>query len=66
MNHALRAFIRGTRMDTVTSSPGFVLAQPLIAWASSLIPLFKVVGDLKPVVKIPIAVKISPCVIRTL
>jgi hypothetical protein len=56
MNHALRAFVRGMRMDTATSFPGFALAQPLIAGASLLIPSRK----------IPIAVKISPVFVRTL
>jgi hypothetical protein len=42
MNRALRAFVRGTRMDTATSFPGFGLAQKLIVEASSLITsLFK-------------------------
>ena len=43
-------------MNTATSFPGFALAQPLIAWASSLLPSRK----------IPIAVKISPVFVRIL
>jgi hypothetical protein len=48
--------IQEPRHDTATSFPGFALGQPLIAGAASLIPSRE----------IPIAVKISPCVIRTL
>jgi hypothetical protein len=47
-------------MDTATSLPGFPLVHSFIAGASLLI------GSRFEALKIPIAVKISPCVIRTL
>jgi hypothetical protein len=56
MNHASRACVGGTCMDTATWFLGFPAAHPFIAENSFLIASRK----------IPIAVKISPYVIRPL